>query len=174
MTERRCNECTLCCRLVPVAQISKPANTRCTHLRVGKGCKLHSLREYPDSCALWACIWLREPQAKLPRPDRAHYVIDPFLDFIELDYPGGRDRLDVVQVWVDPKYPDAHRDPALREYLAGRAERLNQAALVRFDETQALALFAPAFTSNGEWVEVPHLCAQSQHSVSEIYKRRIR
>lgn len=169
---RRCGECTLCCKVMPVGQIGKPANTRCQHLRA-KGCTVHSMARYPSSCSLWQCVWLQQPDADLPRPDRAHYVIDPYLDYIELAYRGERERLDVVQVWVDPKHPNAHRDPKLRAYLADRAERVHQAGLVRFDEVRALALFAPAFTTGG-WIEVEHMCLGRQHTVAEIYRRRIR
>lgn len=170
---RRCGECTLCCRLVPVGELEKPANTRCQHLRVGKGCRVYHSAQYPSSCALWACAWLQEPEANLPRPDRAHYVIDPFLDFIELQHGGGaRLRIDVVQVWVDPRHPQAHRDPALRAYLAERGERLGQAALIRFDERTALTLFPPAMTSTGEWVEQLGGCVGRQHTRAEIYGRQ--
>src|SRR5262245_35666573 len=99
MTDRRCNECTLCCRLVPVGQLSKPANTRCEFQRVGKGCTVHSSPRFPSSCKLWSCVWLQEPDCGLPRPDRAHYLVDPFLDFIHLRYnDDSRIRVDVVQV----------------------------------------------------------------------------
>lgn len=170
VSERRCNECTLCCKLVPVAELAKPANVRCGFVRAGKGCVVHGSASYPRSCARWACVWLKEPDLPLPRPDRAHYVIDPFLDFIELECHGQRERIDVVQVWVDPKYPDAYRDPALRAYLADRAERLHQAALVRFNSRDALTLFAPPMTTTGEWIEEASGTCGRQHSMREIYK----
>jgi hypothetical protein len=157
---------------VPVAELNKPANTRCRFLRVGKGCRVYQSEHYPGSCAAWACAWLKEG-ADLPRPDRAHYVVDSFLDFIELEHPiFGRARIDVVQVWVDPRHPNAHRDPALRAYLADRAARFEQAALVRFDERRAITLFAPSMTSTGEWVEHEGGCVGEQHSVAEIYGKR--
>ena len=171
MTERRCNGCTLCCKLVPVAQLMKPAGKPCAFQRFGKGCTLHGSASYPSSCSLWACAWLQEPDAALPRPDHAHYVIDTFRDFIELEHADGRERIDVVQVWVDPKYPHAHRDPALRAYLAMRGERFNQAALLRYDEVSAVALFPPSMTSNGEWLEQRGGCVGPQHTPSEIHRK---
>jgi hypothetical protein len=54
-----------------------------------------------------------------------------------------------VQIWCDPKHPDAHRDPALRAYL----ERRGLAALVRYDNERAVVLMPPAMMDNHEWLE---------------------
>lgn len=171
MIERRCNECTLCCRLVPVGQLGKPANTRCKFQRVGKGCTLHGTPDYPHSCKLWACAWLANPKADLPRPDHAHYVVDQFLDFIELQHSGERLRIDVIQVWVDPRHPDAHRDPKLRAYLADRCERFGQAVLVRFSERTGIVLFPPSMTDTGEWVEDARGIVGDEHTAREICRK---
>lgn len=169
MSARQCNECTLCCKLLPVAELHKPANVRCGFSRAGKGCIVHSRPNYPTSCRLWACAWLQDPAAELlPRPDRAHYVVDMALDYIEIEAHGERFRVDVVQVWCDPKYPHAHRDPALRAYLAARAALFHQAALVRFNERDAITLFAPSMTDGDEWIEQGGGCVQEQHTPAEI------
>lgn len=167
MERRRCNECTLCCRLVPVWELQKKANQRCGFVRAGKGCSVYRSAAYPTSCTKWACMWLTDPSADLPRPDRAHYVVDQFLDYIELEYHGERARIDVVQVWVDPKHPEAHRDPLLRAWLELRAAMYGQAALIRFNEKDALTLFPPSMTSTGEWVEHVGGRVGSQHSITE-------
>ena len=171
MSERKCNECTLCCKLMPVRELGKPANTRCAFQRSGKGCIVHNEERFPHSCAVWNCVWLdgHEDTRELPRPDRAHYVIDPSPDYIELDGHDGLPprKVMVVQIWVDPKYPNAHRDPKLREWLSTIAERNGTAALVRFDSHKAIALFAPVLTGK-DWVEKPGL-GSTQHSAQEIY-----
>lgn len=170
MIERRCNECTLCCKLLPVPQLQKPANTRCAFQRAGKGCTLHQSPRYPSHCSIWACAWLSG--ADLPRPDRAHYVVDPLIDFIELEHPAaGRVRIDVVQVWVDPRHPDAHRDPALRAYLAAAALKFNRAALVRYDATRGITLFAPSMTNTGDWIEGASTSLGRDHTPAEIYRK---
>ena len=57
MTEHRnCGDCQLCCKLVPTKEINKPANTRCKHQKVGKGCGIYAQR--PFSCMVWNCRWL--------------------------------------------------------------------------------------------------------------------
>jgi hypothetical protein len=55
--------------------------------------------------------------------------------------------------WVDPKYPDKHRDPALRHWMARRAEQ-GIASVVRFNSREALTIFAPPFGDAGEWHEI--------------------
>lgn len=71
----------------------------------------------------------------MSRPDRTHYVIDVMPDFITLVYDetGALTNVEVVQIWVDPSYPDAHRDPALRAYIERRGEE-GIAAIVRYSE----------------------------------------
>ena len=72
---RTCGTCTLCCRVLPIKDLDKPANVRCQHQTAFKGCAIY--RRRPMSCRLWSCRWLVDPTTSdLRRPDRAHYVID--------------------------------------------------------------------------------------------------
>lgn len=176
MTERRCNECTLCCKLVPVAQIGKPANTRCKAQRA-KGCMLYDKPGFPSSCKTWSCIWLINVDADdLPRPDRAHYVIDPMPDFIEVDgltENGEPHRLPlrVVQIWCDPAFPNAHRDPHLRAWLERNAQETNQMALIRYGNDRAMVLCPPCMSTNGEWHEKEsNLRKVAQHDIGDVLK----
>jgi hypothetical protein len=64
----------------------------------------------------------------------------------------------VLQVWVDPARPKAHRDPMLRAYLALMAERHRMAALIRWgypdqEGREAMFLAAPCLSDDGEWIE---------------------
>jgi hypothetical protein len=89
---------------------------------------------------LWSCRWLvNDDTADMRRPDRAGYVIDMMPDFITIqdNETGALTKVEVVQIWVDPRRPDAHRDPALRAYLERRAAE-GKAALVRFDSKEAI------------------------------------
>lgn len=165
---RQCSNCQLCCRLLPLAEFQKPANQRCSHQHFRKGCAIYSRR--PSSCAIWSCRWLIEDDtADLSRPDRAGYVIDALPDFITIRHndTGEELRIEVVQVWIDPHRPDAHKDPAFRSYLERRGEE-GKAALIRFDAMRAMILFPPALTGNGEWYEAWSACEQQQHSAVEI------
>jgi len=53
-----------------------------------------------------------------------------------------------IQIWCDPDYPDAHRDPALRAHLE-RLSKRNILALVRYNAVDALVLLPPVFTGHG-------------------------
>ena len=114
---RQCGDCQLCCKLLPVKSLAKLAGQRCSHQRHHKGCAVYKqLGRVSPECKLWNCRWLVEDDTEgLSRPDRSHYVIDLMPDFVTLrdDATGQANHVQVVQIWVDPKHPDAHRDPAL-------------------------------------------------------------
>ena len=88
-------------------------------------------------------------------------------DFVTVtERDGSVRKIPVVQVWVDPKRPNAHRDPALRAYLWGRAQA-GETALIRYSATEAFVLAAPA-TPGGEWLEIQGNGEPVQHSTAEI------
>lgn len=164
---RQCGGCTLCCRLLPVKSLAKGANTRCQHQRTGKGCRVYpKLLQTSPECAIWNCRWLVEDAGETRRPDRAHYVIDIMPDFIRAaDHEGAEPiNIAVVQVWVDPSYPDAHRDPALRDWL----EQTKQIAIVRFNAGDAIVIFPPSRMDNHEWLERTSLLKEPGHTVRQI------
>lgn len=171
MTERRCGECTLCCKLIPVGEIGKPANQRCVYQRTGKGCRVYRRPKFPSSCELWSCGWLLDLNAAhLPRPDHAHYVIDPSPDYITVQaVDGTRGRLPVVQIWIDPKHRNVHRDPRLRAWIARHADIHGQAALIRFNSSDGFVLLPPSITGDG-WLEKNAQCENRQHSMKEIFE----
>jgi hypothetical protein len=82
---------------------------------------------------------------------------------------GQETNIQVVQIWVDPNYPDAHRDPALRRWLE-RREKQQILGLVRYNERSALCLLPPAWNTEGVWTEFPisKMHRQEQHSATEI------
>ena len=76
MRDRHCGTCTLCCKLLPVRELEKPADTKCRH-QSSKGCGIYRRPGFPDSCHLWSCRWLVDDDtADMLRPDRAGYVLD--------------------------------------------------------------------------------------------------
>lgn len=154
-TGRVCGSCQLCCKLVPVPDIAKPAGSRCQHQRTGKGCGIYADR--PFACRSWGCRWLVDPEAAaLPRPDRAHYVVDMLEDYVTMRPNDGGEatKIPVIQVWVDPAFPEAHRQPALRAYMLQMAERHRVATILRWSSTAALTVFPPPFSADGAWHEV--------------------
>lgn len=154
---RTCGDCQLCCKLLPVRELRKGANEKCKFQKVGKGCTVYNSNLMPPSCRLWNCRWLIDPEdtAELSRPDRSHYVIDALPDYAlaQSDDGGEPFKIPVVQVWVDPRFRDAHRDPALRRYLAMLGETLGMAALIRYDASEAFILFPPALTADNQFRE---------------------
>lgn len=181
-SKRRCGDCQLCCKLLAVKALNKPNNTKCVHQKFGKGCTIYHNRgenlpaikqamrakglpvpdgdfatPLPTECDLWSCRWLTDADdtAALARPDRSHYVIDPMPDMMVLQSADGSTReLTVGQIWVDPRYPDAHRDPALRAYVAMIAERDGMPFVVRRGGND-FVLVAPSLASDGIWHEKP-------------------
>jgi hypothetical protein len=126
----------------------KASGVRCKHCRTGKGCTVYVKR--PMGCRLWSCRWLLDSNtAALRRPDRSHYVIDSVPDFVEANGVA----LEVIQVWVDPDYPDAHQDPGLRDFI----ERHATPALIRFNEYEGMLIVPPSCASDKAWhdIELP-------------------
>ncbi|HTE38020.1 MAG TPA: hypothetical protein VK630_15880 [Reyranella sp.] len=164
-THRRCGDCQLCCKLLPIPAGErlqdgrlvmdgvKPAGERCPH-QCRKGCRAYDRRPLP--CAIWNCRWLvNDDTADMPRPDRAHYVIDLMPDFVTaIDHATGTEQsIPVVQVWIDPNHREAHRDPVLRAYLERRGERERTAAVIRFSSSDGFVLFPPSMSADRQWHE---------------------
>ena len=170
---RRCGACQLCCKLVPVKNLDKDAGQRCRYQRVGKGCTVHAVLEaVSPSCRHWSCRWLMgDDTADLSRPDRSHYVIDLMPDFITIrnEETGAVDHVEAIQIWVDPGYPDAHEDPALRAYLERRGVE-NKVALLRWSNTKGAVIFPPALSSNREWNVVLSGLNAAEHTIDEVVK----
>lgn len=152
---RQCGGCTLCCKLLPVRELNKKGGERCKHQRTGKGCAVYGKRDLPISCHLWSCKWLTDDTAMISRPDRSHCVIDIMPDFVEVrdDMTGQSISIEAIQLWVDPSYRHAHRDPELRAYLEALTVDRNAIVLVRFGETEALPLIPPHMNTEGRWIE---------------------
>ena len=148
---RQCGECQLCCKILPVKSIGKPALRRCAHARFGKGCAVYTRR--PESCRLWDCLWLRgDDVAELRRPDRLHLIVDMIPDYITLqphEDPENSTNVGVLQIWADPAAPEAHRDPLFRTWLNRRRE----IAIVRFGSKRAFVLCPPSRSAAGIWEE---------------------
>ncbi len=152
-TGRKCGSCQLCCKLVPVPPIRKAAGKRCVHAKVGKGCGIYPTR--PFACRSWSCRWLADPRtAGMPRPDRCHYVIDLEYDYITQRYPDREVQWQALQVWVDPAFPDAHRAPELRAYMAMIAEEYRIVTIVRYNSRRAITVVAPCLNVERQWLEI--------------------
>jgi len=177
---RKCGDCQLCCKLLPVdegirvdfssgrphavgAGWHKPANTKCQH-QGRAGCRVYGRGAMPECCKLWNCRWLvDDPERLLPRPDRAGYVIDVMPDIISMtdNDSGATSVMEVVQVWVDPARRESYRDERLLAYL----EKVGKPVVVRFSSTEGITMFPPALTGGRGWVE--HESANNPELVEE-------
>ena len=53
---KTCGSCTLCCKVVGVAELKKPADVWCGHCNKAKGCKIYDTR--PLECRTFYCLFL--------------------------------------------------------------------------------------------------------------------
>ncbi|HLH12849.1 MAG TPA: hypothetical protein VKV77_13360 [Methylovirgula sp.] len=60
-SERACGACSLCCKLLPIAELDKPHDRWCVHCRPGNGCTIYDSR--PTPCRNFACNWLADRAA---------------------------------------------------------------------------------------------------------------
>lgn len=75
MTDNLCGGCTMCCKIMGVTELNKPANSWCTKCTKGVGCSVYETR--PTSCVEFKCVWLQtqlgdwpvEEPAKVPTID---------------------------------------------------------------------------------------------------------
>ncbi len=91
---RRCGDCTLCCKLMAIEALAKPVNSWCPHCAPGHGCAIYADR--PAECATFSCLWLaNDLLGEAWKPNRSKLVLTTSEDGIE--------------VRCDPGFPDAWR-----------------------------------------------------------------
>lgn len=88
---RSCEGCTMCCKLLSVAELNKPAQQWCEHCEISSGCTIYEKR--PDDCRTFYCGWLldaRIPDAWEPNRSRMVVKFEPKRIVVHVD----RDRRD--------------------------------------------------------------------------------
>jgi hypothetical protein len=101
---RECGECTLCCKLMTVVDLNKPAGTWCPHCTSRGGCGIYETR--PQECRDFVCAWLQSDALDEQwKPSRCKFVV-----FAE---PGSVN----LKVSVDPARPDAWRKEPFYSYF---------------------------------------------------------
>ena len=92
--DKICGSCGMCCKVLHISELAKPAGAWCGRFRKGAGCGDYDGR--PAACRGFLCLWLTAERLDAAwRPDRAG-----FLMYADRD---GK-RLNVV---VDPGKPTA-------------------------------------------------------------------
>lgn len=169
---RKCGDCQLCCKLLPVRELNKQGNQRCQYQRTGKGCTVYNRPEMPGSCRLWNCRWLvDELTGDLRRPDRSGYVIDIMPDFVQVrnDLTLEFTNIPVLQIWVDPARPDAWRDDRdLKDYIDHMGATEGTAALIRNGEEQAIFVAPPSINPDHTWFESGSNVGGPTHTAQDI------
>lgn len=75
---RNCGKCGVCCYVLRVDEINKPAYTPCPHLKIndiGAECELHD-EDKPKTCAKWGCYKNCELQDRAQRYLFAQIAVD--------------------------------------------------------------------------------------------------
>jgi hypothetical protein len=114
---RACHGCTLCCKLMGVAELSKPRDVWCCHCAIGEGCRIYDTR--PKSCGDFHCGFLTlATLSEEWRPAKCKIVVAAEAD-------GKR-----LAAYVDPARPDAWKaEPyygQLKEWARLAARKRNQ------------------------------------------------
>jgi hypothetical protein len=108
---RTCGTCTLCCKVIAVADFEKQPGVWCSHCVRSKGCGIYETR--PTDCRTFFCEWMLEkglgPEWK---PERSKFAL--------VMGEGGH-----VTAFVDPGFPSAWRNaPFLQTFKRLATERV--------------------------------------------------
>jgi len=93
---RSCGDCTLCCKLMGIAELRKPRGVWCTHCKPDRGCLIYDSR--PGECRDFNCGYLTiSDLGEEWRPNKCRIVLN-------LKLEGNR-----IAAFVDPQRPDVWR-----------------------------------------------------------------
>jgi hypothetical protein len=99
---RQCGECTLCCKVMAIEELAKPANSWCLHCKPGLGCLIYAGR--PTECLSFHCLWLIDDRfCPHWKPNKSKLVLTTSQDGIEIR--------------CDPGFPDAWRKEPFRSEI---------------------------------------------------------
>ena len=99
---RQCGDCTLCCKVMAIEELEKPASSWCLHCKPGRGCLIYPNR--PPECQNFKCLWLVNDQLSQQwKPNKSKLVLTTSDDGIEIR--------------CDPGFPDAWRKEPFRSEI---------------------------------------------------------
>lgn len=114
MSKRECGSCSLCCKVLDVPAVYKPAGQWCKHFAAGSGCEIHQLR--PKSCREFACLWLKDYGLDDAwKPSVSKFVMAEAYDG------------DAIMIHLDPKQKNAWRAEPYYTALKAMAAKVMQA-----------------------------------------------
>ncbi len=108
--KRTCGTCTLCCKVMDVATLYKPAGKWCRFCKTGQGCGQYALR--PKQCREFQCLWLmNENFGPEWKPERAKFVLTT-------EFEGK-----ALTIMVDPGQPHAWKREPYKAVIEGMVTR---------------------------------------------------
>jgi hypothetical protein len=110
---RKCGSCSLCCKVLDIIEMAKPAGSWCKHCKPGHGCTIYDNR--PLVCRVFACQWLVDKMfGDEWKPTRSKMVLRMTPQDGHL----------FLYVYVDPSYPGAWRKSPYYERLKDQSTRM--------------------------------------------------
>ena len=106
---KSCGECSLCCYILEIEELSKPAGPPCPHCRREGGCGVYATRA--SICRDFECLWLSD--RKLPRPLRPDKIGTLFMEAHDVDE---------YRAVCAPERPLAWRQPRVFAHLVAMAK----------------------------------------------------
>jgi len=106
---KACGACNMCCKVLEIEEINKPAGPYCPNCNVGTGCAIYASR--PTVCRDYECLWKsdRGMSAQM-RPDRIGTILMEDEDSEE------------YRAVCDPEKPFAWRNPLVFKHLVAIAK----------------------------------------------------
>jgi hypothetical protein len=103
---RECGDCTLCCKVMAIEELAKPAGSWCPHCKPGRGCLIYADR--PAECRAFSCLWLTDDRfGPHWKPNKSKLVLTTSQDGLEIR--------------CDPGFPDAWRREPFRSEIGNLA-----------------------------------------------------
>lgn len=103
---RQCGDCALCCKVMAIEELAKPASSWCPHCKPGHGCLVYADR--PAECRTYNCLWLLDERfGPHWKPNKSKLVLTTSPDGIEIR--------------CDPGFPEAWRKEPFRSEIQALA-----------------------------------------------------
>ena len=124
--KKACGDCTLCCKVMAIEELAKPAGSWCRHCKPGQGCLVYATRA--AECRSFSCLWLIDERFDARwKPNKSKLVLTTSPDGIE--------------VRCDPGFSDAWRKEPFRsdiQTLAAAGASVDVTVLVIVGEKMTL------------------------------------
>jgi uncharacterized protein len=106
---KACGACNMCCQILEIEEMAKPAGLLCKDCRSGSGCGIYEHR--PQVCRDFECLWKGDRSMGAPlRPDRVGTIL--------MEDPDS----DEYRAVCDPTRPLAWRVPLVFQHLVAMAK----------------------------------------------------